>query len=454
MALIATLSGDYNNAAWANGVGFTPNSSDTTRLEVVGSASLNLSNTVANWDLTGSVFSWKFQKIPFSNTAGGPAMTVSLELRDNGTASTGYRILRSVAGSWQFQKAGTIVGSAWTDDVARANPYCRVRESAGTTFFEFSPDGSTWSQPNGAMSTANYTTITAIKPRWQPSAVADSGRLQIQQTNGVAAPTAITGDSTIMLVGQSVTAAAAALNTSPAVVTGTATGDLSILIVEVKASTAGAAPTITTPSGWTIIGSVTNNGTLVAGTDTGSNTIGMYQRTGTYTAPTISTTGADSMASGIVVYRSSKVTAGGTWDVSQSTTGSDTTSGANIATTGAAGIAVSVGDMVLAAVAISGDVGTTSAYTIGGMSGATLLQPETPIERDVTLGTDSRLIVTTDWVTAGSSSSAPTYALTNSSSTTGHSMFLRVRDVAAPSSARFQGVTNVNRPAVVRASTW
>lgn len=433
MATLASLTGDYSNAAWTKNAGFAANATDSKRLDITISGSTNLCDTPSNYDLTASSFTWKNQWIPPYNSTDLAQSQLSLEFRDNGTSGTGYRILRSATtGAWQFQKAGTIVGSTWTDLNARANPFWRIREASGTTYFEYSADGSSWAEPDGTQHTANYSTITAIKPRWQPSAVADAGRWSVQQTNGAAAPT-ISNDPTIFYMQSTVTAANAAVDADPAAPT-VATGDLSLLIVQIKASLIAVAPTITTPSGWTLIGTVTNNGTLAAGGDTGSNTIGMYYRTDSgYSAPNIQSVNADSMSSAIVVFRSSKVAAGGSWDVANSTTGSDTTSGANISITGGGSIGVSAGDMVLAVASASGDAGAPSALTIGGMSGATLMQDNTPIARDVSTGLDSCEIITYNYVISGSSTSAPTFTYTNASSTTAHGMFLRIRDVAGSS---------------------
>lgn len=202
--------------------------------------------------------------------------------------------------------------------------------------------------------------------------------------------------------------------------------DLSILTVEIKGSGA-TAPTITTPTGWTLIGTVTNNGTAGAGTDTGSNTIGMYLRVGTYTAPTITTTGADSMGAGIVAYQTSL---GGTWTTT-TTTGSDTTSAANASITGAAHLSLAAGDWVIAGVGLSGDIGSVTAETLAA-TGATIGTRANRFNLGVTTGFDSRLLVS-DWpVTAGTSTAAPVYTYTNTSSTTSHARFVRIREVAPP----------------------
>lgn len=449
MALIATLTGDWSNAAWTLGTGFTANSADHTRMDFIASTATGFTDTVANYDLTGSVMSWKNQFIPPTSGAGGPGLQLSLEWRSSGTAATGHRLIRNAAGTWTFYHDNLVViGSTFTDLNVRANPYMRLRESGGTTYFEYSPDGVTWSEPDGTQHIANVSGITTLKPRWQPPQTADGGLWTVQELNGTA-PAVIANDPTIFFMQATSTGATAAVNASPIAPT-VSTGDLSILVVQGKASTVSVAPTSTTPSGWTAIGTITNNGTLASGIDTGSNSIAMYYRTDSgYGNPTISTTGFNSMSSAIMVFRSTKVTQGGTWDVSQSTTGSDTSSGANIAITGAAGIAASAGDLILANISASGDAGTPSAYSIAGMSGATLYAANTPINRDVSTNQDSRHVAIYDYVISGSSSSAPTSAYTNSSSTTAHGVFLRIRDLAAPKLH-----TVITNPAVTRSMTW
>lgn len=226
-------------------------------------------------------------------------------------------------------------------------------------------------------------------------------------------------------VGATTAAAGAVTGVTAGVPAGLTSTDISILTVEIKATTAGTAPTITTPSGWTLIGTVTNNGTLVAGIDTGSNTVGMYYIVGTYTAPTITTTGANAMGAGIVAFQTST---GGTWDVSSTTTGSDTSSGTNASITGAANISAATGDWVIAGVGISGDIGAVTAETLTA-TGATIGTRANRINLGVTTNNDSRLLVT-DWpVTAGTSSAAPVYTYSNTSVSTSHARFVRLREV-------------------------
>lgn len=225
-------------------------------------------------------------------------------------------------------------------------------------------------------------------------------------------------------VGASTAAAAAVTPLAPGVPAGLTATDLSILIVEVKGLTAGTAPTITAGAGWSAVGPVTNNGTIVAGTDTGSNTIGMFYRTGTYSTPSVVTTGGDSAAAVIVAYQTTLTG----WDVTATATGIDTTSGANGSINGTVNINATTGDWVVVGAAMSGDVGSVTAETLAA-TGATFGTLANRLSLGVTTGTDSRLQVS-DWpVTGGPSSAIPVYTWTNASSTTGHARFLRIREV-------------------------
>lgn len=231
-------------------------------------------------------------------------------------------------------------------------------------------------------------------------------------------------------VGVTTTAAGAVTGVTAGVPAGLIATDLSILTVEAKQATAGTAVTISTPSGWTLIGSVTNNGTnLTAGTDTGTTYLAMFYRVGTYTAPTITTTGANSMGAGIVAYQTGNNNAA--WDVTATTTGSDTvtTSVAAQTMTGAATVAFTAGDWVVVGAGLSGDLGTVSTDSLTA-TGATLGTRANRINLGVTTGGDSRFVVT-DWpVTAGPATAAPAYTLTYSSATvmTGHARFVRIRE--------------------------
>lgn len=232
--------------------------------------------------------------------------------------------------------------------------------------------------------------------------------------------------TTLRAVGTPTAATDAVSPLVPGVPAGVISTDISILVVEIKGATAGVAPTITTPSGgWALIGTVTNNGTLVAGTDTGSNTVGMYYLIGTYSAPSITTTGANSAGAAIVAYSSATLT----WDTSvlttQTTTGDDTTSGVNGSLAGGS-LTTVADDRLLFGGGISGDIGTMSVQTLVQAS-ATLGATNSRVNQVVTTGLDSRVVFYDGQVTTGAAG-IPTASYTNPSVTTAHGRFAVLRE--------------------------
>jgi hypothetical protein len=218
--------------------------------------------------------------------------------------------------------------------------------------------------------------------------------------------------------------------------TGTVVGDLAVLIVAAKPYNTA----ITTPSGWTKIGEGTN-GTVAQGQDVGSVKIAMYVRTdvgaGVATG-NIGNTSGDTMSAMIVSYQKG---AGESWDYSVFTTGSDTTVGANFSATGAAGLDLVTGDWVVVGAAINSDAGTPTAATIAA-TGATFTTNARQTV-GVTTGWDSRGIIGDGAVTAGTSNVAPTLTYTNSSSTAGAVLFLRVRAFTAGNNYQVAGTVAV-----------
>lgn len=227
----------------------------------------------------------------------------------------------------------------------------------------------------------------------------------------------------------SATAAVTAVN--PAVPTGTVAGDLSVLNVWVKPYNA----TVTTPAGWTKIGEHTN-GTTVAGTDTGSMKVLVFVRESATVGAigNLAQTSANSMGAVINSYQKA---AGTTWNYSTWCKGGDAANGANYSATGDAGLSVATGDWVCQATAVNGDVGTLSAFAIAGMTGATLGTYVSQQNAAVTTGNDSRGVIGDIPITAGTSNVAPTFTYTNSSSTSGTTIWLRLREVVAAPVASF-----------------
>lgn len=200
--------------------------------------------------------------------------------------------------------------------------------------------------------------------------------------------------------------------------------DLSVLTVGAKPFSA----TITTPSGWTKIGEGTD-GSVAQGVDTGSMKVAVYVKVGAVagSSPAVTITGGSPTITVAQTYSSTS----GVWDTSQFTVGGDSSLGADYAATGAAGIDVATDDWVSASCALAADTGTISSPTIAGMSGATLGTVVQRTNQGSVTGNDMRLLVHDVPVTAGSSSSAPNFGFTNTSSTSGETLWLRLREVVA-----------------------
>ena len=215
---------------------------------------------------------------------------------------------------------------------------------------------------------------------------------------------------------------------NPAVPAGTTTGDLSVLVVTVKPFDT----VLTTPSGWTKLGEATN-GTVVAGTDTGSTKVAMYVRE---SAPVgaignIGQTGANSMGAVIHSYQKG---AGESWDY-EHTFGIDDTNAANYSATSTGTMVSQTGDIVLVGTSVNADLGVDSNHNLAA-TGHTFGAAVVRTTQIITIGLDSRTIFTEFPVTTGTASSvAHSYAYFNTSATSGTSYFLRLRGVPTPGEA-------------------
>jgi hypothetical protein len=207
---------------------------------------------------------------------------------------------------------------------------------------------------------------------------------------------------------------------NPAVPAGAVLGDISVLTVVVKPYNT----VLTTPSGWTKIGEHTN-GTTASGIDVGSTKVAVYVKENAAVGAigAIGQDIANTMGAVINVY--SKTLS--SWNL-VFTQGFDSTNGANYSATASAGVAVATGDWVIASTAINGDIGTVTAFAIGGMAGATLGTAVQRTNSAVTTGNDCRILTGDIPITAGSSTAAPTHTYTNASSTSGTTMWLRIRE--------------------------
>jgi hypothetical protein len=208
---------------------------------------------------------------------------------------------------------------------------------------------------------------------------------------------------------------------APPVGAGAVAGDLSVLFVAGKPFDT----TITTPTGWVLLGLVTN-GSTAAGTDTGSTFVACFVKEGAAVGaiPTLSMGSANSISAQINTYSKAATEV---WDYSLFTSGSDTSSGTGFSATGAAGLNVAAGDWVLACHNTMTDAGTISALGISGMAGATLGTVTTRANVIQSTGLDSHFYNLDVPITAGSSNAAPVTTHTTTGADTGTAFFLRLR---------------------------
>lgn len=220
-----------------------------------------------------------------------------------------------------------------------------------------------------------------------------------------------------------------------------AVGTKAILIVGQKPSSANSG-SVTTPTGFTLVGSETAAGGYGAtlGADTGNTNIYVYERDcdGTEGGTNISLAhGTTNVLWTRLLYATNLY---GTWASSALASGSDTSAGnVSVACGSAPGFAV--GDLAIWAMCIPTDVTTPSQFSSHAISasGATFASPTEVGEADSTTGNDIGGFIAYAGVTAGSSSSNPTFTATAGGTTTnvrGPGILIRLRAVAPTEKAR------------------
>jgi len=425
---------------------FTPTAGSLLVVSVEGAVT---STTPAGWTLPsgGSAINFTGLYVWWRTAAGGDTFSTTHN-------SANYPAVFDI---YEFPAGSTFSGAAASTAVASGGAGPSVASLTGTNFimgsvgneaFSTSSSGTVgWASgveaidtlavfatTSGYLYSLTYLEDSALTSSSIAATISGASNLQATYERlmfAVKVSGAIPAAIALRAAGTSTAVAATATTLNPAVPAGTTTGDLSVLCVEAKPYTTA----ITTPSGWTKIGETTN-GTTVSGIDTGSMKVAMYVKE----SATPGAIGAITMAtpdSACAVIHSYSKDPSYAWNYSAFTTGSQTTNQANYSATGAAGLAVAADDWVVAATAVNTDlaVGGPSAQSIGGMSGATLaVSVRTAGTSDgqglVTTGNDSRLMVVDADVTAGSSNSAPTMTYTLGSSSSGASIWLRLREVA------------------------
>lgn len=215
---------------------------------------------------------------------------------------------------------------------------------------------------------------------------------------------------------------------------GIVAGDLLVLIVGMKPTTAGSGnSSVTTPAGWTALGSIYGT-TGNLGADTGPTNLFTFYRTaaGTETGTlSVTTTGANSAWAQI--YRFSGNTS---WSVAQAT-GEDTIGDAAVSITFTSNPGVQQGDFILGAMCIPTDVSTPTQFSAEAFSqtGVTFGTVTEISEPDSLIGNDIGGFVVWSYVTSGTATGNPTMTATAGGTTTnvyGPGVFIRIRETNPP----------------------
>jgi hypothetical protein len=219
---------------------------------------------------------------------------------------------------------------------------------------------------------------------------------------------------------------------APAYPASLAAGDLIILRVGQKPSTANGG-TVTTPSGFTLSNSIVGAGGYgtTLGADTGNTNIFEYYKTATGSETgTLSVTVGTNNVCWAQMYRVTKSVSGG-WLV-QSVTGSDVTNGTAVSVAFASDPGIKAGDLCLVGFCIPTDVTTPSqfsaeALTAAGVTFGTMVEISEP---DTTVGNQIGGVNCAFPVTAGASTGIPTFTATAGGTTTnvrGPGILTRIR---------------------------
>lgn len=210
-------------------------------------------------------------------------------------------------------------------------------------------------------------------------------------------------------------------------------GDKLLLFIGQKPSTANSG-SITTPSGFTLVGSLTGAGGYgtTLGADTGNTNIYVYEKNaaGTEGGTTVSLVHATTNVLWAQILRFT--TSNGSWAATTFTTGSDIAAG-NVSIAGAADPGFAAGDVAVWGMCIPSDVTTPAqfsahAITAAGVTFGTAVETS---EADSTTGNDIGGYIAYAPVSSGTSTGVPTFTATAGGTTTnvrGPGIIVRLRE--------------------------
>lgn len=227
--------------------------------------------------------------------------------------------------------------------------------------------------------------------------------------------------------------------------------DLSVLAVVAKPYTT----VIDTPAGWQKIAQATSGGTA-SGPSTGSIVTALFVRQGVAAGTVIPVTqsGANSMAAAVSTFGTDKTA----WDVASWSTGAQSADAVNYAATATTSMAQAGGDVLYGSTGLNASGGTQGSAVFGGLGGVTQGTNVGLASVGSTVGDRSRLYIREVPLTAGTTGGAPTLSFSNTASSSGATIFLRLRDIQGSQasltvSADITPVGSVNRPRTATVAT-
>jgi hypothetical protein len=170
VALVETLADPFNQVSLDTGKWFQTVAGTTTMSYASGGATVNLpasatstdigsdgSNT-STYDLTGSYAYMQVTAVPSNSTSAYAALQLAV-------LATGYYLRWHKEGSNLYARynTGSTTSAATLTYSATDHKWWRIRESGGTTYWDTSPDGTTWTNRASVLNATHAVPITSLR---------------------------------------------------------------------------------------------------------------------------------------------------------------------------------------------------------------------------------------------------------------------------------------------------
>lgn len=249
-------------------------------------------------------------------------------------------------------------------------------------------------------------------------------------------PHSVLAAITYQSAGTIIYSASGGTSVAPAYPASIAAGDLLVLVIGMKPSTANGG-SVTTPAGWTSVTSLTGAGGygVTLGADTGNTNVFTFYKVAAGTeSGSLTVTIATNGVSWGQIYRLSNAT--GSWDIAGAT-GSDIVGDTTVSIAMGTNPGVTAGDYILGAMVIPTDVTTPAQFSLEALTqvGVTFGSVTEISEPDSTTGNDIGGFTMRAPVSSGTASAAPVLTATAGGTATnvrGPGVFVRVRETIVP----------------------